>query len=60
MKMKRVEKFVANLYNKTQYVIHTRNLKQALNHGLVLKKVDRVNQSNHNASLKLYVNMNKE
>ena len=58
--MKRVEKFVANLYNKTQYVIHTRNLKQALNHGLVLKKVHTVNQSNHNASLKLYVNMNKE
>ena len=27
---------------KTEYDIHIRNLKQALNHELVLKKVDRV------------------
>ena len=46
--------------HKIEYVTHIRNLKQALNHELVLKKVHRVNQSNHNASLKLYVNMNKE
>ena len=32
------EKFVANLHDKKEYVIHIRNLKQALNHGLVLKK----------------------
>ena len=29
---------VANLYDKSEYVIHMKNLKQALNHGLVLKK----------------------
>ena len=39
MKIEKVEKLVANLHDKTEYVIHMRNLKQALNHGLVLKKV---------------------
>ena len=38
MKIEKVEKLVANLHDKTEYVIHIRNLKQALNHGLVLKK----------------------
>ena len=41
-KIEKVEKLVANLHDKTEYVIHIRNLKQALNHGLVLKKVHRV------------------
>ena len=35
---KQVEKLVTNLYDKAEYVIHTGNLKQALNHGLTLKK----------------------
>ena len=52
MKIGKVEKLVANLYDKTEYAIHIRNIKQALteyaihirnikqalNHGLVLKK----------------------
>ena len=42
MKIEKFEKLVANLHDKTEYVIHIRNLKQTLNHGLVLKKVDRV------------------
>ena len=37
MKTEKVEMVVANLHDKTEYVIHIRNLKQALNHGLVLK-----------------------
>ena len=41
MKIEKIEKLVANLYDKTEYVIHIRNLKQALNHRLVLKKVHR-------------------
>ena len=32
MKIERVEKLPANLHDKTEYVIHMRNLKQALNH----------------------------
>ena len=35
MKIEKIEKFVANLNNKTEYVIPIRILKQALNHGLV-------------------------
>ena len=30
MKIEKVEKLVTNLYDKTEYVIHIRNLKQAL------------------------------
>ena len=42
LKIRKVEKLVANLHDKTEYVIHIRNLKLALNHGLVLKKAHRV------------------
>ena len=37
-KLKKVEKFVANLHGKNEYVIHIRSYKQALNHWLILKK----------------------
>ena len=37
MKIENVEKIVENLYDKEEYVIHTRTLKQTLNYGLVLK-----------------------
>ena len=36
-RMKIVEKLVANLHDKTEYIIHIRKLRQVLNHGLVLK-----------------------
>ena len=39
MKIEKVEKFLANWYDKREYVIHIRNSKQALNHGLALKIV---------------------
>ena len=42
MKIEKVQKLVTNLHGKTEYVIHIRNLKEALNNGLVLKKVHRV------------------
>ena len=42
MKTEKAEKLAANLHDKTEYVIHTRNLKQALNHGLVFKKLHRI------------------
>ena len=35
-------KIAVKLLDKTGYVIHIRNLKQALNHGLVFKEVHRV------------------
>ena len=37
MKIVKVEKRLANFYDKKEYVIYIRNLKEALNHGLVLK-----------------------
>ena len=33
-----VEKLIANLWDKNEYVIHIKSLKQALNLGLILKK----------------------
>ena len=41
-KIEKVQKLVTKLHDKNEYVIHIRNLRQALNHRLVLKKVDRV------------------
>ena len=38
MKIEKVEKLVTNLHDKSEHVIHIRNLKQALNPELVLKK----------------------
>ena len=38
MTSEKVGELLANLQYKTEYVIHIRNLKQALNHRLVLKK----------------------
>ena len=60
MKIEKVEKLVANLHDKSEYVIHIRNLKQALNHRLVLKKVNRVIKFNQNAWLKPYIDVNTE
>ena len=39
MKIQKVRKLITNLHDKTEYFTHIRNLKQALHHGLVLKKV---------------------
>ena len=58
MKIEKVEEFVLNLYDKTEYVIHIRNLKRAVNHGLVFKKVHRIIKFNQKAWLKSYIDMN--
>ena len=41
-----------------QFVIHIKASTQALNHGLILKRVHRVIQFNQEAWLKPYINMN--
>ena len=51
MKIGKCKKLVCNLYDKN-YVVHIRSLKQALNHGLILKKVHRVIQFHQKAWLK--------
>ena len=50
MKIEKVEKFAANFHDKTEYVIHI-SLKQALNHGLILKNFRREFKFNQNAWL---------
>ena len=60
MKIGKCKKLVRNLYDKKNYVVHIRALKQALNHGLILKKVHRVIQFYQDAWLKPYIDMNTE
>ena len=58
MKIGKCSKLVCTVYDKEKYVVHIRALKQALNHGLILKKVHRTIQFNQETWLKLYINMN--
>ena len=46
MKIDKCKKLVCDLHNKKKYVIHIKSLKQALNHGLKLKKVHRIIEYN--------------
>ena len=57
MKIEKFQKLLANLHDKTLYAIHIRNLKQALNHGLGLKKLHKVIKFNQNAWLKPHVDI---
>ena len=56
-KIEKVEMLVATLHDKTEYVLHIRNLKQALIHRLVFKKVHKVMKFNQNALLILYLDI---
>ena len=58
MKTENVKKLVPNLHDKTEYVIHIRNLKQTLNNRLFLKKVRKVIKYMVLAWLKPYIDMN--
>ena len=58
MKLEKAKKLVANSYDNTEYVIHITNLKQALNHGLIFKKVHRGIKFNQKPWLKLYIDRN--
>ena len=60
MKIDKCKKPVGNLHNKKKYVVHIRSLKQALNHGLKLKKVHRIIEFNQEAWLKPYIDMKTE
>ena len=54
IKIEKIEKVIANLHNKTEYVVRTRNF----NETLILKKVHRVIQFKQNAWLKPYDEIN--
>ena len=42
MKISKCSKLLCNLYDKNNYAVHIRSLKQALNHRLLLKKVHKI------------------
>ena len=52
MKIGQIEKLVTHLYDKHEYIMHMRNLKQALNHGLILKRANRVIKFNQKRMVK--------
>ena len=58
MKIENAKKPVANLHDKSEYLILIRSLMQALNHGLDLKEVHRVIKFHENAWLKPYIDVN--
>ena len=60
MVMNNTKKLVCNLYNKKNYVFHISILKQALDHGLKLRKVHRVIEFDQEAWLKKYIDLNTE
>ena len=60
MKVNKVNKIVASVYDKNNYAIHIYALKQALNHGLILIKVHSVISFRHSVWLKLYIDINTE
>ena len=60
LEVNKCKKLVCNLFNKKKYVVHINALKQALNHGLKLKKIHRVIEFNQEAWLKPYIDMNTE
>ena len=60
MKIDKSKKLVCNLRNKKKYIVHIRSLKQALNHGLKLKKVQRIIEFNQEAWLKTYIDVDTE
>ena len=60
MEINKCRKLVCNLFNKKKCVTHINSLKQALNHGLKLKKIHRVIEFNQKEWLKSYIDMNTE
>ena len=55
-----VEKLTTTLEDKKRYVVHIVTLKQALNHGLKFKKIDKVIEFEQKDWLKPYILMNNE
>ena len=60
MEINKCKKLVCYIHDKKKYVVHIRSLKQALNHGLILKKVHRIIEFNQEAWRKTYIEMNTE
>ena len=59
-KIEKVEKLVADLHDKTDYVIHITNFKKELNRGLVLKKLHRIFKFKQKVWLKWCIDINTD
>ena len=57
-KLAKREKLVCSIEDKEKYVLRIRALKQAFNHGLILKDVHRIIKFNQEVWLKLCIDMN--
>ena len=57
MKINKCTKLVNTVQDKEKYVVHILAIKQALNHGLILKRVHRVITFRQEAWLKPYIDM---
>ena len=60
MVINNTKKLVCNFHDKKNYAVHINVLKQALDHGLKLRKVHRVIEFNQEAWLKKYIDVNTE
>ena len=61
IKIEKDEKLVVNLHDKREYMIQTKEaFKEALNHGLVLNKVNKVINFNQEAWSKGYIYINTD
>ena len=60
MNINNTKKLVCNLNNKKNYIVYINVLKQALDHGLKLRKVHRVIEFEQEAWLKEYIDVNTE
>ena len=60
MVINNTKKLVCNLNDKKNYIVHINVLKQALDHGLKLRKVDSVIEFDQEAWLKEYIDVNTE
>ena len=58
MKINGVDKLVPNLYHKRKYVIHVKDLKQAIDHGLVLERIHRCIEFKQSAWMREYIDFN--
>ena len=58
MKVNEVEKLIPNLYNKRKYIVHIRALKQAIDHGLVLRRIHRCIRFSQSPLMKEYIDFN--